>query len=38
MLDDDEFDGKPDKWSWDFMSTDKYIDQLYAGLGAAKKP
>jgi cyclase len=27
-----------DKWSWDFSSTDKFIDQLHAGLGAARNP
>jgi glyoxylase-like metal-dependent hydrolase (beta-lactamase superfamily II) len=27
-----------DKWSWDFISTDKYIDQIHAGLSAARKP
>ena len=27
-----------DKWSWDFISTDKFIEQLHAGLAAARKP
>lgn len=27
-----------DKWSWDFITTDKYIDQLHAGLSGARKP
>jgi len=27
-----------DKWSWQFANSDKFIDQLYAGLSAAKKP
>jgi glyoxylase-like metal-dependent hydrolase (beta-lactamase superfamily II) len=25
-----------DTWTWDFITTDKYIDQLHAGLSAAK--
>lgn len=28
---------KWDRYSWDFISTDKYIDQLYAGLAPAPK-
>ena len=27
-----------DKWSWDFISTDNFIDQLHAGLTATRKP
>ena len=27
-----------DKWSWQFANSDQFIDQLYAGLSAAKKP
>ena len=27
-----------DEWSWDFISADKFIDQLHAGLGATRKP
>ena len=27
-----------DKWSWDFITTDTYVDQLYSGLGGSAKP